>query len=412
MNEIEDVETDDRTPRKKFFKVSIAGLTSKLRNEEGKPVVFNESQWAMVNGLEEHRFWVHVAGRRTGKSFAAATLALAKLLEPDTQVAVVAPNYNLSTIIWDFMTKFIRQLGLEVERSSVKDRIIILANGSTFRLLSVANRETLVGRGYHLVIVDEAAIIDDDEYFIRDIRPTLATYENTRCVFISTPRGQHNYLHDYFQRGQPSKANEFPEWGSGIFPWHTNPRLNRADIEEARKSMSKTMFAQEYECSWTSFENMIYSIPETSLRSNVLEDISKRKMEFIAGLDMGYKDDTAFVVIATDFHTYYIIDEYIVNETTTSELAKSIHKMQKKYDLEYIYIDSQAQQTRADLANDFDIYCENSIKDVKAGIQYLQSLAETGRLIIDEDMANKINGIVKLLNQYLFTIGQAILLTP
>jgi phage terminase large subunit-like protein len=384
----------------KFFKLKIEKLLTKIKNEEGKPVSFNESQWDMVRGLEEHRFWVHIAGRRTGKSFAAATLALVKLLEPNTQVAVVAPTYNLSTIIWDYMSNFIRQLQLETERFSTKDRVIILKNGSVFRLLSVANRETLVGRGYHLVIVDEAAIIEDEEYFVRDIRPTLATYNDTRCLFISTPRGQENYLYNYFQRGQPEKHNEFPDWGSGIYPWWTNPRLNKADIDEARHSMTKTLFAQEYECSWLSFENMIYSIPEESLQSKVLDDIKKRKMDFIAGLDMGYRDETACIVIATDYHKFYIVDEYIVNETVTSEIAKNVKLLEEKYDLQAIYIDSQAQQTKADLANDYDVYCENALKgaeSVNAGIAYLQNLCEKGCLIIDKDRCPR---TLKALRQY------------
>lgn len=247
--------------QRKFFKKDLRKLIGAIKNEEGKPVEFNQSQWAMVHGLEEHRFWVHIAGRRTGKSFAAAVLAFAKLLENNSQVAVVAPNYALSSIIWDYLCGLLDQFGIEAVRRSVKDRVISLSNGSTVRLLSVENRATLVGRGYHLVIVDEAAIIDSDEYFIRDIRPTLATYDNTRCLFISTPRGRHNYLHEYYERGLPINHNKFPEWGSGVFTWRSNPRLSRADIEEAQRSMSKVMFAQEYECSWTSFENMIYTVP-------------------------------------------------------------------------------------------------------------------------------------------------------
>jgi phage terminase large subunit len=375
----------------KFFKLKIEKLLSRILNEEGKPVVFNESQWDMVKGLEENRFWVHIAGRRTGKSFGAATLALAKLLEPNTHVAVVAPNYNLSTIIWDYISNFIRQLGLETERFSTKDRVIVLSNGSVFRLLSVANRETLVGRGYHLVIIDEAAIIEDDGYFVRDIRPTLATYDNTRCLFISTPRGKHNYLFEYFNRGQPDHARHaiFPDWGSGIYPWWTNPRLNKSDIDEARNSMTKTLFAQEYECSWTSFENMIYNIHEESICTNLLDEIRKRKMDFIAGLDIGFRDETACVVIATDYLKYYIVDEYVVNETVTSDIASCVKELEQKYDLQAIYIDSAAQQMRADLANDYDIYCENALKDVETGIGFIQNLFEKKLLLVDKERCPK-----------------------
>ncbi len=40
---------------------------------------------------------------------------------------------------------------------------------------------------------------------------------------------------------------------------------------------------------------------------------------------------------------------------------------------------------RADLANDYDIYCENAIKDVETGIGFLQNLFEKEQIIIDTD---------------------------
>jgi hypothetical protein len=368
-------EVSDRIPeakyKNKFFKFKIEKLLTKLRNDEGGPVEFNDSQWGMVSGLENHRFWVHIAGRRTGKSYAAAVLALTKLLEPDTKVAVVAPNFSLSTVIWDYLVRLIRELGLEVRKQSTKDRLIILTNYSEVRLLSVENRVSLIGRGYHFVIVDEAAVIDNDIYFNQDIRPTLSTYKNTRCLFISTPRGRHNYLYDYFQRGQPIKdgqEDKYPDWGSDIFTWRSNPRLQESEVMEAKNTMTKTLFAQEYECSWISFENMIYNVPEESKIADLQDKIVGKKMEYIAGLDMGFRDETAFIVMATDYDKYYIIDEYIVNETVTSDIARNIKELQ---------------ETKADLANDYDIYCDNAIKAVEDGIGHVQNLLEKKKVLID-----------------------------
>ena len=77
-----------------YFKVPVEKLTSKLPAKFGF-TEFNPSQSAMLQGLEDNRFWVHISARRTGKSSAASVLALAKLLEPNQQVIVVAPDYNL-----------------------------------------------------------------------------------------------------------------------------------------------------------------------------------------------------------------------------------------------------------------------------------------------------------------------------
>ena len=367
----------------KYFKVPVERLLDKIVVGEHNGIQFNESQWGMVEGLENHRFWTHISARRTGKSLAAGILAFAKLLEPGKQVMVVAPNFTLSSIIWDYVTDIIRNLQLEVERFNQKDKVVKLINGSTFRLLSANNRDSLVGRAAHLIIVDEAAIIPDDEYFTRDLRPALSTYPDSRALFISTPRGKTNYLYSYYLRGQDP---EFDDWGSGLFTWRSNPLLSTKDIEEARHSISNKMFAQEYECDWTTTEMQVYNLDE----SRHLQDLTwvkenLNRFEVIAGLDVGYRDLNAFIVIATDGEYFYVIDEYISGEVTTSELAENIKELEEKWEVEMIYIDSAAQQLKADFAYDYDIFCENAIKSVKDGINYLGALIDHDRLVFDSE---------------------------
>lgn len=365
----------------KYFKIPVDRLVSKLPAKFGFNQ-FNPSQAAMLEGLEEHRFWTHISARRTGKSSAAAVLALAKLLEPNQQVLVVAPDYNLSSIIWDYTTELIEALGIETKRLNLKDRVVRLVNDSTFRLLSANNRSSLVGRAAHLLIVDEAAIIQDDEYFTRDLRPALSTYEGSRALFISTPRGEGNYLYKYFCRGADEN---YPEWGSGLFPWHVNPALKESDISEAKRTLPPSIFRQEYYCDWVSFEGQIYPVKDDAHVQDLKSHIQPHddRYMFIAGLDMGFRDDTAFVILATDGTSYYIMDEYVASEGTTSAHAAIISEMVEHWGVENIYIDSANQQTKADLAYDYDIFCESAIKSVNDGIGYLQVLVENEQLLFD-----------------------------
>jgi PBSX family phage terminase large subunit len=361
-----------------YFRLPIDKLLEKLP----RPVEFNESQQAMIEGLNENRFFVHIAGRRTGKSYGAAILAFAKLLEPGQQVMVVAPNFSLSSIIWDYVTDLIRQMEIEVEKFNQKDKVVKLINGSIFRLLSANNRDSLVGRAANLLIVDEAAIIPNDEYFTRDLRPALSTFKDSRCLWISTPRGKGNYLYDYFLRGDDPN---FEEWGSAKFSWRANPLLSEKDVEEARKAMTKALYLQEYECEWTTTESQIFDA--INEEKHVIDCADQSYSEVIAGLDVGYRDENVFVVIGCSDDTYYILDEYISKESTTSELAAVITEKINQWGIESIYIDSAAQQVKADFAYDFDIYCENAIKSVNDGISFLQSLIENDKLHFDTEGA-------------------------
>lgn len=359
-----------------FFKIPVDKLLQKLPT----PVEFNESQWAMINGLSEKRFWVHIAGRRTGKSYSAAILAFSKLLEPGQQVMVVAPNFSLSSIIWDYVTDLIRLMNIEVEKFNQKDKVVKLINGSIFRLLSANNRDSLVGRAANLLIIDEAAIIPNDEYFIRDLRPALSTFRDSRCLWISTPRGKGNYLYDYYMRGQ---NEDYEDWGSAVYTWRSNPRLSEKDVMEAKRSMTRALFAQEYECEWTTTESQIYdSIRE---EKHVGDYQTRKFVEVIAGLDVGYRDENVFVVIGYDGENYFILDEYISKESTTSELASVISEKIDEWRIDTIYIDSAAQQVKADFAYDYDIYCENAIKSVNDGINFIQTLIEHDHLYFDTE---------------------------
>ena len=362
----------------KFFRIKIQRLLNRLP----KPVQFNESQWAMVENLDSSRFVVHIAARRTGKSYAAAILAFAKLLEPGQQVMVVAPNFSLSSIIWDYVTDLIRQLDIEVERFNQKDKVVKLINGSVFRLLSANNRDSLVGRAANLLIVDEAAIIPNDEYYTRDLRPALSTFTDSRCLWISTPRGKGNYLYEYFLRGEDP---EYPDWSSSIHTWRANPLLSETDVEEARRSITKALYLQEYECEWTTTESQIYL--DLDEEKHIGDYVGERFAEVIGGLDVGYRDENVFVVIGTDGDSYFIIDEFISKESTTSELAAEIQEKINEWGIDTIYIDSAAQQVKADFAYDYDIYCENAIKSVNDGINSLQVLIEQNRLFFDTEGA-------------------------
>jgi predicted acetyltransferase len=364
---------------KSFFKIPIDKLLKSLPQS----TVFNESQLAMLNGLEEQRFWVHVAARRTGKSYGAAILAFAKLLEPNQQVMVVAPNFSLSSIIWDYVTDLISKLGVECEKFNQKDKVVKLINGSVFRLLSANNRDSLVGRAANLLIIDEAAIIPNEEYFVRDLRPALSTFTNSRCLWISTPRGKANYLYNYYLRGQDP---EYQDWGSATYTWRANPRLSEQDIEEAKRSMTRALYLQEYECEWTTTEAQIYDA--LSEQKHLGDFVKTPFVEVIAGLDVGYRDPNAFVVIGYDGHAYYIIDEYVSQESTTSQLAEIIQEKLEQWNIDTIYIDSAAAQVKADFAYDYDIYCENAIKSVNDGINFIQTLIEKDSLFFDIEGAS------------------------
>ena len=162
--------------------------------------------------------------------------------------------------------------------------------------------------------------------------------------------------------------------------------MSQSDIDEARKSMSEAEFKQEYEADFNTYEGQIWKFNfETQVKD--FSQLDTSKMDVFAGLDVGYKDPTAMCVIAYDWDTeqYHLVDEYFDAERTTEQHAAEIQKLIDRWDIDYIYIDSAAQQTRFDFAQNYDISTINAKKSVLDGIGHVSGIIENDILFVDQE---------------------------
>ena len=353
------------------------------------------SQKAIINAINnpKYRFVCAAVSRRQGKTYIANIIGQLVSLVPGSNILIMSPNYSLSQISFDLQRNLIKHFDLEVAKDNAKDKVIELSNGSTVRMGSVNQVDSCVGRSYDLIIFDEAALADGKDAFNVALRPTLDK-DNSKAIFISTPRGRNNWFAEFFDRGF---NDEFPEWCSIRATYKDNPRMSEMDIQEARKSMSDAEFRQEYEADFNTYEGQIWDFNHEECVVNN-EELDTRRMDVFAGLDVGYRDPTAFVVIAYDWDEgqYYVLDEYLDAEKTTEQHAAVIREMSDKWDIDYIYIDSAAQQTRFDFAQNYDISTVNAKKSVLDGIAHVAGIVDNDHLLVDQ----KCGEVLGCLDQY------------
>jgi len=341
------------------------------------------SQVAIINAINnyKYRFVCAAVSRRQGKTYIANIIGQLVSLVPNSNILIMSPNYSLSQISFDLQRQLIKHFDLEVAKDNAKDKVIELSNGSTVRMGSVNQVDSCVGRSYDLIIFDEAALADGKDAFNVALRPTLDK-DNSKAIFISTPRGRNNWFAEFFDRGF---NDEFPEWASIRASYKDNPRMSETDIAEARKSMSEAEFRQEYEADFNTYEGQIWNFNhEECVTNNELLDTTN--MDVFAGLDVGYRDPTAFCVIAYDWdeQKYYVLDEYLDAEKTTEQHALEIQKRMQKWNIDYIYIDSAAQQTRHDFAMEYDISTTNAKKSILDGIAHVAGIVDNDKLLVDQ----------------------------
>lgn len=357
----------------------------------------NPPQLALINAINNprYRFICAALARRLGKTYISNIVGQLVALVPGSNVLIISPNYNLSAISFELQRQLIKHFDLEITRDNLKDKIIELSNGSTIRMGSLSTVDSCVGRSYNLIIFDEAALGNGRDAFNVSLRPTLDR-PGSKAIFISTPRGRNNWFSEFFNRGFDPL---FPEWCSISADYHENPRMSASDVAEARRSMSQAEFEQEYMASFNVFQGQIYTLPETAVREFSICE----RQEVIAGLDPGYKDPTAYVVIVYDMvhDLFHIVDEYLAADATTAVHAGHITTINHRWHVDIVFIDAAAAQFAADLAYTYDIATARAKKDVLPGIAHVQTMLEQGRLLVDPSCKH----VLAMFDQYRWDEG-------
>ena len=369
--------------KERFLKVSADRYLAELDIDPNPP------QIGILNAVNnpKYRFITAAVSRRVGKTYIANIIGQIVTLVPGSSVLIMAPNYRLSQISFELQRALIKRFSLEVVKDNAKDSTIELSNGSTIRIGSVNQVDSVVGRSYDLIIFDEAALTNEGENaFNIALRPTLDK-PNSKAIFISTPRGKKNWFSTFYQRGF---SDDFPQWCSIHATYRDNPRADLQDVEEARNEMSEAEFAQEYEADFTVFEGKIYNLSKESIRNLSLFEASG---DVIAGLDVGYKDPTALAVFVYQDGVYYLVDEYLSAEDSTSKHAKALQYYIDKWDIDFIFVDSAAAQFRADLAMDYGISTIDAKKSVLDGISHVSGIIEKGRLIVSSTCRHSLDAL-------------------
>lgn len=388
-NDIDCEEITEYKASERFIKLPIVNYL-KLINAWDE---LNRPQMALINALNSpnYRFICAALSRRLGKTYIANIIGQLVTLIPKSNVLIISPNYNLSSISFELQRKFIKHFDLEIARDNLKDRVIELENGSTIRMGSVGTVDSTVGRSYDLIIFDEAALSDKGEdAFNVALRPTLDKIAS-KAVFISTPRGKNNWFSRFFERGF---SPDFPQWCSIHADYTENPRMSDKDVLEAKKAMSKAEFEQEYMASFTTFEGQIFDSTQLILE----EYETPVDGESFSGCDPGYRDATAWCTIRYCFNDecYWIVDEYLESQASTSEHAKHFQQQIDRWDIDITFIDSAAAQFAADLAYEYDIPTQKAKKDVLPGIAHVQTLVQNSRLKVDPRCKN----VLEMFDQY------------
>ena len=180
-------------------------------------------------------------GRRWGKTILGGVLAV-NTLARHGKVGWCAPTYKNTRPLWRWVQATCG--GEPAIRLSRSERTLETSRGGLLAIYSGDNADAIRGESFHLMIVDEAAMLPEEA--ITDvIMPTLADFDGDLIV-IGTPKGK-NWFYHWYQRGLSGDA-PYMSWRA---PTRDNPIPNiRRAAELARERRTERSYRQEWEAAF------------------------------------------------------------------------------------------------------------------------------------------------------------------
>lgn len=187
--------------------------------------------------------------RQSGKSTVAAVIALHRALyHPDSLVLVLAPALRQSQELFAKIEGFYRLARSATPPRAERRLSLELENGSRIVTLPGTEKTVRGFSGTSLLIVDEAARVDDALYFA--VRPMLAVSGGS-LMMLSTPFGKRGVFHTEWENGEGWERYEIRATEC--------PRISAEFLEQERRNMPEQWFRQEYMCEFAEPQGAVFS---------------------------------------------------------------------------------------------------------------------------------------------------------
>jgi len=308
---------------------------------------------------DKHRFKAALCGRRGGKT--------TSVLMNATDVCLKKPRANVLYIALTLDSA--RNLFFNPLKQLCKDKNINVHSNETLLSITFANGSTIKCRGadrakeiekfrgeaFDLVIIDEAASFDSyiDGLIDEVLTPALLDRLGT-IVLIGTPSARFSGL--FYKVTRPEVGEREPGWH--VYSWtsYDNPTIPHAktELDRIKKARGWTdttpSFLREYLARWVrSDEDFVYNFSE---ERNLYTPDAKTEhgllpafdWNFILSVDLGFRDQTAFVVsaFAQNCPDWFIVEAFARSEMIPSDVASLMIQLRDKYKVHKIVMDCGA----------------------------------------------------------------------
>ena len=301
-----------------------------------------------------------ICTRRAGKTFVVRHLVAEAVVnnswdnrdkaQPIVQY-IALTRQRCIDLFWTPFKEVCRQLGLEAHwddhalRAQFPNGVLVRAGGCEDK----DELEKYLGDAYILVCVDEAASLGPriEELVTKSLEPALMDYKGTMCL-VGTPGNAQAGLFWEIYDGQHEKKWTQHRW-SYMTNIHIDPELRTPEWVEANIGpLNSPKVQREYFGVWVSdASSLVYQYnPVKAYWDGLLP--KGHDWRFILGLDVGYRDPTAFVVAAyaTTHPDLFVIHTEAHQHLLPTQIAEKIMALKETFRITRIVMDTGGSMAR------------------------------------------------------------------
>ena len=235
-------------------------------------------QEKVLHLFRDNQFLITLKSRQLGISTLAAGYSLwLMIFHKDKNVLALATTQatarNLVSkvqFMYEQLPKWLRLHAVEKNKLSLR-----LKNGSKIQAKS-SNSDSARSEAVSLLLIDEAAFIDNIEETFTAAQQTLAT--GGQCMALSTPNGIGNWFHSTYVKAEVAENSFVPI----KLPWTVHPERNQVWRDMQDRDLGPRMAAQECDCDFLSSGETVFEPEDLQFYEETYKKIQQKKEELMA----------------------------------------------------------------------------------------------------------------------------------
>ncbi len=269
------------------------------------------------------RFASVCAGVRSGKSYGAAREFMRRVFADrfaksgPLRYWAVAPTYDLADVQWREISDILQADSKALVKAWQKtERRLEVRGDILIEFKSAHYYERLVGVGLDGMWIDEAARLHP-EAWRGQLRMRLSDRRGWG-LFSTTPLSRNWFYNEIWRRGDALDELYDPAWAGVHFTTAQNTALPgmAEEVEQARRDLPPRYFMREYMASFDAFVGQVYEEFDRKVHVVKKADLPSEFAEIRVGVDWGFRNPGAMVVLGFDNDGNWWAVEEIVRERT------------------------------------------------------------------------------------------------